>query len=112
MKITSLTTDHLRIPLGKPSRVSLTGPKPSAPDAVELIQVHLQTDDGLKGLGFTYLLGAGAATVRSLIDTELSKVVIGEDPRNTDMLFAKTESRFRTVGFSGLAARAYAAIDI
>jgi L-alanine-DL-glutamate epimerase-like enolase superfamily enzyme len=112
MQIASLTTDHLRIPHGKPSRVSLTGPKSNAPETVELILVHLQTDDGLKGLGFTYLVGPGAATIRSFIDNELSQLVIGEDPRSTDLLFAKAEGRFRPMGFTGLVARAYAAIDI
>ncbi|HEV3384371.1 MAG TPA: mandelate racemase/muconate lactonizing enzyme family protein [Gemmata sp.] len=112
MQITSLTTDHLRIPLRKPGRVSLTAPKSNGPETVDLILVHLQTDDGLKGLGFTYLLGSGAATIRSFIDTELSQLVIGEDPHDTDGLFSKAESRFRPMGFSGLIARAYAAIDI
>ncbi len=67
---------------------------------------------GSPGIGFTYLFGPGAAAVRSLIDTELSPLVVGEDPRDTDRLLAKAESRFRAVGFAGLAARAYSAIDI
>jgi L-talarate/galactarate dehydratase len=112
MLITSLTTDHLRIPLAKSSRVSLTSPRANPPETVDLILVHLQTDLGLKGLGFTYLIGAGAAAVRSFIDNELSQLVHGEDPRNTDGLLSKVEKCFRPVGFSGLAARAYAAIDI
>jgi L-alanine-DL-glutamate epimerase-like enolase superfamily enzyme len=112
MLITSLTTDHRRIPLGKSSRVSLTPPQPIGPDTVELVLVHIQTDVGLQGLGFTYLAGAGAGAVRAFIDNELSQIVIGEDPRNTDGLFAKAENYFRPMGFSGLVARAYAAIDI
>lgn len=112
MKVTRLSTDYLRVPLGKPARVSLTDPKPSAPDAVELVLVNLETDTGVAGIGFTYLLGAGAATVRSLIDTELSQLVLGEDPRDTDKLFARAEQRFRAAGFGGLAARAYSAVDV
>jgi L-talarate/galactarate dehydratase len=112
MKLTRLTTDHLRIPLPKSARVPLTDPKPVAPDAVDLILVHLETDAGVAGLGFTYLTGPGAAAVRSLIDTEMSALVVGEDPRDTDRLFAKTEGHFRGVGFAGLAARAYSAIDV
>jgi L-alanine-DL-glutamate epimerase-like enolase superfamily enzyme len=112
MLITALTTEHLRIPLGKPSRVSLTAPRTSGPHNVELILVHLHTDHGLEGLGFTYVLGPGAEVVRTVIDTELSPLVIGEDPRDTDRLFARAESQFRTVGFAGVVARAYAAIDI
>src|SRR5262245_30396557 len=112
MKISRLTTDHLRMPLGKPSRVSLTEPAPAALDAVELVLVHLETDAGVSGLGFTYTLGPGANAVRSLLDTALSQLVVSEDPRDTDRLFAKAESRFRSVGFAGLAARAYCAIDL
>ncbi|HJZ53523.1 MAG TPA: mandelate racemase/muconate lactonizing enzyme family protein, partial [Gemmataceae bacterium] len=111
MKLTRLTTDHVRVPLGKPGRVSLTDPKPAGPDAVDLILVHLETDSGLAGLGFTYLLGPGAGAVRGLIDTELSPLVVGHDPRDTERLFARAEARFRSVGFAGLAARAYCAID-
>ncbi len=112
MKVTKLTTDRLRVPLPKPVRVSLTTPTAAQPDAVELILVHLETDAGVTGLGFVYVLGAGGAAVRSLIDTELSPVVQREDARDTDRLFARAEARFRAVGFAGLAARAYSAIDI
>jgi L-alanine-DL-glutamate epimerase-like enolase superfamily enzyme len=112
MHISSLTTDHLRIPLGKPGRISLTGTKTLATELVDLILVKLQTNDGLAGLGFTYVVGAGGAAIRSFIDTELSRMITGEDPRNTDGLFATVESRVRPMGFAGLPARAYAAIDI
>jgi L-alanine-DL-glutamate epimerase-like enolase superfamily enzyme len=112
MRIASLTTESLRIPLVKTGRISLTPSKPNLLNALDLIVVHLQTDDGLNGLGFTYLLGAGSATVRSFIETELSQLVVGEDPRSSDLMFAKCESRFQALGFSGLASRAYAAIDI
>ncbi|MBN9117988.1 MAG: mandelate racemase/muconate lactonizing enzyme family protein [Planctomycetes bacterium] len=112
MKVVNLSTDRLRVPLGKPARVSLSDPKPAAPDAVDVVLVHLETDGGARGLGFTYTLGPGAAAVRSLIDTELSPLVANEDPRDADRLFARAESRFRAAGFGGLAARAYSAIDV
>jgi L-alanine-DL-glutamate epimerase-like enolase superfamily enzyme len=112
MKITKLATDHLRVPLGKPARIPLTGPRAAGPDAVDLVLVHLETDGGVAGLGFTYTHGPGAAAVRSLIDTELSPLVVGEDTRDTDRLYAKAEARFAAVGFAGLAARAYAAVDV
>jgi L-alanine-DL-glutamate epimerase-like enolase superfamily enzyme len=112
MKITKLATDHLRVTLGKPSRIPLTGPKTAGPDAVDLILVRLETDAGVSGLGFTYTHGPGAAAVRSLIEAELTSLVVGEDARDTDRLFARVEARFREVGFTGLAARAYAAVDV
>lgn len=112
MKITRLSTDHLRVPLGKPGRVSLTDPRPLAPDAVDVILVHLETDTGVKGLGLTYTLGPGAAAVRSVIDTEFAPLIANEDPRATDRLFARAEARFRHTGFAGIAARAYCAVDV
>jgi L-alanine-DL-glutamate epimerase-like enolase superfamily enzyme len=112
MRITRLTTDHLRVPLAKSGRVSLSDPRPAAIDAVDLVLVHAETDAGLTGLGFTYLPGPGAAAVRALVDAELAPLVLGEDPRDADRLFSKAESQFRSVGFAGLAARAYSAVDV
>ncbi|MCI0701873.1 MAG: mandelate racemase/muconate lactonizing enzyme family protein, partial [Planctomycetia bacterium] len=113
MKLTKLTTDHFHVPLGRSSRIPLGEPKlVSVPEAVELVLVHLETDAGVTGLGFTYTLGPGASAIRGLLDSELPQIVLGEDPRDTDRLFAKAESRFRSVSFAGLAARAYSAIDI
>jgi L-alanine-DL-glutamate epimerase-like enolase superfamily enzyme len=112
MKLTKLTAEPVRVPLGKPSRIPLNDPKPAGVTAVDAVLVHLETDAGIAGLGFTYLLGPGAATVRSLIESELAPLVLGEDPRDTDKLFAKAEAHFRSVGFAGLAARAYSAVDV
>ncbi len=112
MKVTKITAEQLRVPLGKPTRIPLTDPKPTGPTAVELVMVQLETDAGLAGLGFTYVLGPGASAVRSLIEAELAPLVIGEDPRDTERLFVKAEGHFRAVGFAGLAARAYSALDV
>ena len=112
MKIARLTSHSLRIPLTRTGRVSLSVPRPAGPEAIDLILVRLETDGGLDGLGFTYLPGPGAVAVRNLIDAELSSLVVGEDPRDTDRLLAKAEKHFRSVGFAGLVARGYSAIDI
>jgi len=101
----------LRVPIAAGNRIPLSGPKPS-PESIDLIVVHLETDAGVAGLGYTYLKGPGVAAVRELIDNDLSPLVLGEDAADIDRLFAKAESRFRPVGFGGLAARAYTAIDI
>lgn len=111
MRILSVTTDHLRIPLGKPGRVPLTGPRPAAVP-LDLVTVRVETDGGLTGFGLVDVPGPGAAAVRSLLDAELAPLVVGEDPRETDRLFARVRERFAAVGFAGLAARAYSAVDI
>ena len=112
MRITRLTTDRLRVPLAAAGRIPLSGAKPAAPDAIDLILVHAETGENLSGLGFTYLSGPGAEAVRWLIDNELSQRIVGEDPRDAERLFAAAEERFQPVGFGGLAARAYSAVDI
>jgi L-alanine-DL-glutamate epimerase-like enolase superfamily enzyme len=112
MRLTALATDHLRVPLGKPGRVSLTDPAPAAPAALDVIVVRAETDAGLAGLGFAVVSGPGAAAVRGLIDTEVSPLVAGADPRQPERRFAAAEAHFRGVGFAGLAARAYSAVDV
>lgn len=112
MKVTRLTTDHLRVPLGKQTRIPLSDPPPAAPEAADLVLARLETDAGVSGLGFAPVPGPGGATVRSLVDAELAALVVGEDPRDTERLLAKVESHFRPVGFAGLAARAYSAVDV
>jgi len=112
MRLTALTTDHLRVPLARPGRVSLTDPAPAGPTAIDVILVHAETDAGLAGLGFAVVVGPGAATVRTLIDAEVSPLVVGTDPRQPERRFAAAEAHFRGVGFAGLAARAYSAVDV
>ncbi|MFM8271401.1 MAG: mandelate racemase/muconate lactonizing enzyme family protein [Gemmata sp.] len=111
MNITRVTTDRLRVPLPKPGRVSLTGPKVVSPDAADLILVHLETSAGASGLGFCHAPAAGAS-VRGLIENELAPLLTGQDPRDTDRLLSRAEAHFRNVGFAGLAARAYSACDV
>lgn len=107
MKITRIETIHLALPAAR-TRVSLTGP---APSAVTVVAVRLHTDTPHVGLGFT-TTPAGATGVRVLIENDLAPLLIGEDPTELERLFAKAQGRFRSAGWAGLAARAYAAIDI
>jgi L-alanine-DL-glutamate epimerase-like enolase superfamily enzyme len=111
MKITGLTTEIKRILLAGAERIPLTDPKPTAV-AIDLVVVQLETDSNLTGLGYTYLNGPGASAVRELISNQLWHLALGEDPREAERLFAKVEAKFRPVGFAGLAARAWSAIDI
>ena len=41
--------------------------------------VRVVTDSGSAGLGFAYTLGGGGPAVRSLIDSVVAPVVVGED---------------------------------
>jgi L-alanine-DL-glutamate epimerase-like enolase superfamily enzyme len=108
MNITGVETIPLALPVARP-RVSLSDPQP--PQSMTLIAVRLQTDSGIVGLGFTASPIAGRA-LRAVVEAEFAPLVVGEDPTEGDRLFAKAQARLRTAGWGGLAARAYAAIDI
>src|SRR5688572_16426886 len=108
MKITRVETVPLALPVPR-ARVSLADPQ--LPQSTPLIAVRLQTDDGQAGLGFT-TTPIGASALHALIAGELSAIVSGEDAIDTERLFARAQGRFRAAGWAGLAARAYAAIDI
>ncbi len=110
MKITHLETDLLRVPLPRP--VSLPASQdPRSATAAEVVVVHLFTDGGPEGLGFAYTLGGGGAAVRSLIDTVIADVVKGHDATLAESLYLKAWAELEGLGFAGLAARAYAAVD-
>lgn len=107
MNITRVETISLALPAVR-ARVSLTDP-PSA--QTSFVAVRLHTDTAHVGLGFT-TAAVGARALQTLLDADLTPLVLGEDPTDTERLFAKAQGRFRSTGWAGLAARAYAAIDI
>jgi L-talarate/galactarate dehydratase len=108
MNITGVETIPLALPVAR-ARVSLAEPRP--PQTVAFVAVRVRTDSGAVGLGFTAAPNAGR-TLRTLVEAEFARLVVGEDPTETERLFAKAQARFRSAGWPGLAARAYAAIDI
>jgi L-talarate/galactarate dehydratase len=112
MKILGLDTVHRRLPLGR-FRASLTELEAPIPvEAVDAVLVRLRTDSDLEGIGFTYIVGAGEEALLAVLDTDLAPLITGEDPLRNEHLFASARAHFRSAGFAGLAARAYAAIDI
>lgn len=111
MPITRVTADLYRIPLPKPGRVSLTTRPIPGHTTADVVAVTVEAGE-VTGLGLTVVLGPGGALVRRLVEAELAPLVTGADPRDTDRLFAKALGHFAGVGFPGLPARAYSAVDI
>jgi L-alanine-DL-glutamate epimerase-like enolase superfamily enzyme len=110
MRITTVETDLLRVPLKRP--VALPAAQdPRAVTEVEVTLVRVLTAGGPTGLGFCYALGGGGAAIRSLIDAVIAGVVRGQDPTGTERLYLKAWAELEGLGFAGLAARAYAAVD-
>lgn len=109
MRITSLDTDLLRVPLKRP--VALPASQdPRAAKEVELLLVHVRTDGRHTGTGLTYTFGGGAA-VRAVVESLIAPMLVGENPARTEWLFTRAKAELEAVGFPGLAARAYAAVD-
>lgn len=110
MKITRIETDLLRVPLPRP--VDLPASQvPRSTTTVEVVLVRVLTDGEHTGLGFAYLLGGGGVAVRSVIDTVIADMLAGGDPTLTELHFTHTWAKLEGLGFVGLTAQAYAAID-
>jgi D-galactarolactone cycloisomerase len=72
-----------------------------------LVVVH--TDDGITGLGSAYHAHTPYA-IKSLIETKLGPLIVGEDPRQIQTLWEKMF--FGSIHLGGAAAQAIAGIDI
>jgi L-alanine-DL-glutamate epimerase-like enolase superfamily enzyme len=110
MKITALETDLLCVPLARP--VALPASQdPRSATAAEVVLVRVLTDSPHTGLGFAYTLGGGGVAVRSLVDSVIADVIGGQSPTATEAMYLKAWAELEGLGFVGLAARAYAAVD-
>jgi L-alanine-DL-glutamate epimerase-like enolase superfamily enzyme len=105
MRITRLESHVLRIPLERP-----IAPPETAP--IVALFVHLDTDAGLRGLGFAWALGGGGRALKAVADDDLAPLVIGEDPLDQERLASMVYWRLQGVGRLGLVAQAYSAIDL
>ena len=110
MKILRVESDLLRVPLPRP--VSLPASQdPRSATSADVVVVRVVTDGGPTGLGFAYTLGGGGPALRSLVDTVVADAVAGEDATRTEWLYQRAWAELEGLGFVGLAARAYAAVD-
>lgn len=80
-------------------------------DELELVVTEVETDDGGRGLGFTYTIGEGGSAIREFVETTLRPAADGAPaaPRRArDRLRAATTF----VGREGISELAIAAVDI
>ncbi|MDH3641572.1 MAG: mandelate racemase/muconate lactonizing enzyme family protein [Gammaproteobacteria bacterium] len=109
MQITTVETNHFRIPLP----VVLSDSTHGDISHFALVTVRLRTDSGDSGLGYTYTVGdIGGAAVHSLIERDLAPLLQGADPREIEALWERMWWHLHFVGRGGLAAFAMAAADI
>jgi D-arabinonate dehydratase len=107
MKITSLRSATVAIPVKRPTAISTR-----QLNVREFVLVWLGTDDGSEGLGYTYAGTVGGRVVQAAVDTVLRELVVGEDPRFIERLWERMFKQSLLVGRRGGMLRAIAAIDL
>ena len=108
MSISSIQAGLYHIPLP----VTLSDSTHGDMTNFELITVRLKADSGEEGVGFTYTTGIGGAAIVSLIERELTPVLLGSEEERIEQLWEKMWWRLHYVGRGGLAAFAISTIDI
>lgn len=107
MHLTSLQTDHFRIPLP----VTLSDSTHGEMTHFELVTVRLRADDGAEGLGYAYTVGAGGSAIQNLIERDLQPLLLGQEADRIEALWELMWWHLHFVGRGGLTAFAIAAID-
>jgi L-alanine-DL-glutamate epimerase-like enolase superfamily enzyme len=104
MRITGVDARLLRMPLERPITPAV--------EHVFLLVVQLDTDAGLRGLGFAWAIHGGGRAMLAVAQDDLAPLVIGEDPLDHKRLASKVYWRLQGIGRRGLVAQAYSAIDL
>ena len=107
MKITHVTTHVLRTPADNPLVVGLPAPS----DTREFVTLELDTDQGLVGVGLTFFGGALTPALRAAVDG-LARLVIGDDPSQTEAIAAKCRRAAGSSGPGGIYTLALSALDM
>jgi L-alanine-DL-glutamate epimerase-like enolase superfamily enzyme len=90
----------------------LAGSSIRGPDRVSVLLVQLDTDAGLRGLGFACTVqGSGRGLLATAVD-DIAPLLTGEDPLDHERLAAKAYWRLQSIGRRGLVAQAYSAFDV
>lgn len=107
MKITDVAFRYFRIPLAE----TLVSAKFTLTHR-ELVIVDVATDGGVAGTGWFTTPGVGAAAARQLAEEHMAPLLIGEDPRNHELLWDRLWAKCHFAGPGGLTTLAISGIDI
>ena len=79
---------------------------------IELITLHLESEEGLTGLGYTYTLGRGGVGVHAILEHEIAPALIGREIDELGGLWNELWWQLHWVGRGGVVPVAMAAADI
>ncbi|MHA7127742.1 L-talarate/galactarate dehydratase [Janibacter indicus] len=110
--IRSLTLSHVVLPLPTPVSDAkvLTGRQKPLTESV-LLFVEVTTEEGHQGMGFSYSKRAGGPAQYTHLK-EVAEVAIGQDPADIDRIYQSLMWAGASVGRSGVATQAVAALDV
>jgi L-talarate/galactarate dehydratase len=111
-RITSVVLSLVAVPLAQPisdAKVLTGRQKPLT--AVSMLFAEIETEQGHAGVGYTYSKRAGGPGQYAHA-REIAPEIIGEDPSDIQRIWTKLMWAGASVGRSGLATQAIAAIDI
>src|SRR5262245_19917947 len=111
MRITRLESHLVRLPLARPPR-SLPLAAGDRLEHISVLLVDLDTDSGLRGLGFSATLQGGGRALKAVADDDLAPLLAGEDLLDHERLAAQVPRRLQGIGRGGLVPQAYAAVDL
>ena len=111
-RITSLTLSHVVLPLENPVSDAkvLTGRQKPLTETV-LLFVEVTTEQGFEGMGFSYSKRAGGPAQYAHLK-EIAQVAIGQDPSDIAKIYESLMWAGASVGRSGVATQAVAALDV
>jgi L-talarate/galactarate dehydratase len=110
--IRHLKLSHVVLPLDNPVSDAkvLTGRQKPLIETVMLF-VEVTTEDGHEGMGFSYSKRAGGLAQYAHL-REVAEVAIGQDPSDIDRIYQSLLWAGASVGRSGIATQAIAALDV
>ena len=109
---TALTLSHVVLPIANPVSDAkvLTGRQKPLTETV-LLFVEVTTEQGLTGMGFSYSKRAGGKAQFAHLK-EVAEVAIGQDPSDIAKIYESLMWAGASVGRSGVATQAVAALDV
>ncbi len=113
LRITSVRTELLRLPLERPIvSGSASGGRGGKLDSIFLLATWIGTDHGPEGLGFGYFLQGGGRAAKAIVEDDLVPAMIGESPLDHEHVWQKLYWRLHSIGRRGLVMQAQSALDI
>ncbi len=112
-RISDVRVELLHMPMPRPMQSGSSSGKKGGPVThIYMPVVFITTEDGVRGLGYSWSLLGGATATRCVLRDDFAPLLTGEDALDHERLWDKLYRRLQTVGRRGLVTQAQAAVDL